>query len=335
MPGRSTNPAPSAERRVSAAGGSRLLQPVLLSCFNATSSYRPGGGRRRWPYRLGRGRAGPAQDARRRRRRATPRSASSSGARRSDASRSRCARTASGWIITSTGQTGAPVDFTIARFEIEVRARLAAARNEARGAAEERSRRPSRPRSRMTTAINEVTQSGRTVSKEDQISAKTIVLPNNVFGSYEALAARLSMAAAGSEIPIYVVPAGGSEGDRPHRERADAQRARRRRPDTAFRADAPQCPTRPSTRSSSSTTSFASCDSRFRRSDCSSSARTRRASPPARRRRAIPTDGDVSIPANGFNLAGTLTAPPGCGRTPAPSGRRARRRRRRRPIATR
>ena len=43
----------------------------------------------------------------------------------------------------------------------------------------------------MTTAINEITQNGVTNSKEDQISARTVVLPNNFFGSYEALAARL------------------------------------------------------------------------------------------------------------------------------------------------
>ena len=58
----------------------------------------------------------------------------------------------------------------------------------------------------MTTAINEITQTGRTTSKEDQISAATVVLPNNVFGSYEALAARSSTSAAGAEIPVYVVP---------------------------------------------------------------------------------------------------------------------------------
>ena len=58
----------------------------------------------------------------------------------------------------------------------------------------------------MTTAINEITQNGRTVAKEDQISARSIVMPNNVFGSYEALAARLSIAVVGGEIPIYVAP---------------------------------------------------------------------------------------------------------------------------------
>ena len=34
------------------------------------------------------------------------------------------------------------------------------------------------------------------------------MLPNNVFGAYEALAARLSTTAPGVELPIYVVPQG-------------------------------------------------------------------------------------------------------------------------------
>ena len=115
------------------------------------------------------------------------------------------ARTDSGWIITSTGQMGASMDFTVVRFEMKyardwqplemkLEARL---KNQPVAVASSFT---------MTTAINEVTQAGRTTSKEDQISARTIVLPNNVFGSYEALAARLSISAAGAEIPIYVVP---------------------------------------------------------------------------------------------------------------------------------
>src|SRR5204863_2019162 len=59
----------------------------------------------------------------------------------------------------------------------------------------------------MTSAINELMQNNVTGSKTDQISARTIVLPNNVFASYEALAARLWDAPAGAELPVYVVPA--------------------------------------------------------------------------------------------------------------------------------
>ncbi|HEY3884266.1 MAG TPA: alpha/beta hydrolase, partial [Vicinamibacterales bacterium] len=58
----------------------------------------------------------------------------------------------------------------------------------------------------LTTAINEVSQNNTTASKEDQISPGAIVLPNNAFAGYEALAARLSQAKAGGELPVYVAP---------------------------------------------------------------------------------------------------------------------------------
>src|SRR5829696_1141759 len=71
-------------------------------------------------------------------------------------------RTASGWIITSTGQTGAPIDFVITRFEMKYGADWqplemkleARSRNIPVSAATSFG---------MTTAINEVTQGGKTV----------------------------------------------------------------------------------------------------------------------------------------------------------------------------
>ena len=56
----------------------------------------------------------------------------------------------------------------------------------------------------MTTAINEITLNGVTNSKTDQISARTVVLPGNVFGGYEALAARLANSSVGTELSTYV-----------------------------------------------------------------------------------------------------------------------------------
>ena len=58
----------------------------------------------------------------------------------------------------------------------------------------------------MTTAINEITQNGTTTSKTDQVSARTIVLPNNFYAGYEALAARLADAQPGTELHAYVAP---------------------------------------------------------------------------------------------------------------------------------
>jgi pimeloyl-ACP methyl ester carboxylesterase len=58
----------------------------------------------------------------------------------------------------------------------------------------------------MTTAINEMTQNGTTTSKTDQVSARTIVLPNSLYAGYEALAARLAETQPGTELHAYVVP---------------------------------------------------------------------------------------------------------------------------------
>ena len=60
----------------------------------------------------------------------------------------------------------------------------------------------------LTTAVNEITQNGATSSKTDQVSARTVVLPNNFYAAYEALAARLATSSPGAEIPIYVPPQG-------------------------------------------------------------------------------------------------------------------------------
>jgi pimeloyl-ACP methyl ester carboxylesterase len=220
------------------------------------------------------------------------------------------ARTSSGWIITSTGRAGAPVDFTITRFEMKYAPdwRPLEMRLEARLKNAPVTLATSFA---MTTAINEITQNGKTVSKDDQISAASLVLPNNVFGSYEALAARLSVAAAGTEIPVYIAPQGevkvtvGAVSEQTLTGPGGAVPTRRftltfQNPDKSV-VDA-----------------VAVIDDRLRlvrfelpavgllvaREDASSVAT---------RAQTVrnPTDADVSIPANGFTLAGTLTPPPG------------------------
>jgi fermentation-respiration switch protein FrsA (DUF1100 family) len=219
------------------------------------------------------------------------------------------ARTASGWIITSTGQMGVPVDFTIVRFEMKyapdwqplemkLEARL---KNQPVAVASSFA---------MTTAINEVTQAGRTTSKEDQISAKAIVMPNNVFGSYEALAARLSISAPGAEIPVYVVP------------QTEIKATVRAVSEQTLSGPGGTVPTRrfelTLNNPGAPIEAVAVIDGRTRlvrfeipsvgllvvREDASSVATRAQTT-------RNPTDADVSIPANGFNLAGTMTAPPG------------------------
>lgn len=123
------------------------------------------------------------------------------------------ARSGSQWIITATGQLG---EFTLNRFELRYAADWQPIELHVEGT------QAGKPGDKagskkvqlstsfaLTTAINEITQNGVTSSKTDQISARTVVLPTNVFAGYEALAARLANSAPGAEIPTYI--AAGAE----------------------------------------------------------------------------------------------------------------------------
>jgi fermentation-respiration switch protein FrsA (DUF1100 family) len=218
------------------------------------------------------------------------------------------AKTPSGWIITSTGQTAAPIDFSITRYEMKyamdwqplemkLEARL---KNQAVTVATSFA---------MTTAINEITQAGKTASKEDQTSARTVVLPNNVFGSYEALAARLSIASVGAELPTYIVPQAEVKvtvgGMTEQTMSGPGGTVQTRRFELTFHNPAGPLE------------SVLVIDDKLRlvrfeipsvslqvvRDDASSVATRARIT-------RNPTDADVSIQANGFNLAGSLTTPP-------------------------
>jgi hypothetical protein len=118
------------------------------------------------------------------------------------------ARSGSQWIITSTGRLG---DFTLNRFELKYAADWQPIELQVEGT---QAGKPGQKDGQkklqlstsfaLTTAINEITQDGVTNSKIDQISARTIVLATNVFGGYEALAARLANASLGTELQTYM-----------------------------------------------------------------------------------------------------------------------------------
>jgi alpha-beta hydrolase superfamily lysophospholipase len=117
----------------------------------------------------------------------------------------RLSRTGTEWILTATSRIGAPVDITVNRFELKYSADWQPvelkldARSRAGAVALSSS-------FGLTTAVNEITQNGVTNSKTDQISARTLVIPNNFFAAYEALAARLVGSAVGTEFTAYIVP---------------------------------------------------------------------------------------------------------------------------------
>ena len=219
------------------------------------------------------------------------------------------ARTDAGWIITSTGQSALPVDFTIDRFQMKYGPdwqplELALEGRTGAGAA------ALRTSFTMTTAINEISEKGSTVSKEDQISARTTVVPNNVFASYEALGVRLWNATPDTELPIYVAP------------HTEIKARVRSVTEQSLSGPGGTLPTRrfelTFQNPAGPINAIVTFDNRlrlvrFERPDLGFLVVRDDASSVAVRAELArnPTDVNVTIRANGFNLAGTLTTPPG------------------------
>ena len=224
------------------------------------------------------------------------------------------AQSGTDWIITSSGRFG---DLTINRFEMRygadwqpIELKIEAAQGTRKiGLATSFS---------VTSAINEISQNGATTAKTDQISARTIVLPNNFYASYEALAARLAGVEAGAELPVYVAPQAEIKlqvkGVTAERVQTPSGPVDTRKYDITF-----QNPGNP-------VSAVVTIDARARlarldipavglavvRSDLTSVAvRTETL--------RNPTDSDVTIPTDGFNLAGTITTPPDIARLRAPA----------------
>lgn len=57
-----------------------------------------------------------------------------------------------------------------------------------------------------TEAVSQTTEDGKSISETHKVSPKTIVVPNLFFGMYAALAARLVDVTPGTELPVYVAP---------------------------------------------------------------------------------------------------------------------------------
>ena len=114
-------------------------------------------------------------------------------------------RTASGWTITSSGRMVAPANFVNNRFEITYAPDWQPIELRFDARIQDRSLTLATSFG-TTTAINEITQGSTTNSKNDQITARTVVLPNNFFAAYEALAVRLAQSAPGAVIPAYIAP---------------------------------------------------------------------------------------------------------------------------------
>jgi uncharacterized protein len=114
-------------------------------------------------------------------------------------------RSPDGWILTGTGHLGAPLDLTTRRIEM---------RYDANWKPQELSIDANTKGATFgihTTfaggnAESEVNQTGVVKRKSDSVAADTIVLPNLFFGTYEALALRLASIPDGATFRAYIAP---------------------------------------------------------------------------------------------------------------------------------
>jgi hypothetical protein len=225
------------------------------------------------------------------------------------------ARSGSQWIITSTGRIG---DLTINRFELKYAADWQPIELQFEATQGEKKLQLATSFA-MTSAINEISQNGVTNSKTDQITARTVVLPANTFAGYEALAARLArVTTLGTELTTYVAP------DREVK--------------VVVRALTDEDVQTPSgiVRTRKYTLDVHNVGATFPMMvTIDENARLARLEVPASGVTVVrndlagvavrtltarnPTDSDVSIPANGFSIAGTITKPPVPGRLRHPT----------------
>ena len=110
-----------------------------------------------------------------------------------------------GWTLRGSGRFGAPLNLTIeyweARYDrawkpLELTENLASGNDKW----------TVHTTFSQTTASSDVAQNGVNQRRNQTVEADSIVLPNMVFGSYEALAARLATASVGAQLPAYIAP---------------------------------------------------------------------------------------------------------------------------------
>jgi pimeloyl-ACP methyl ester carboxylesterase len=216
-------------------------------------------------------------------------------------------RTATGWTIASTSRMGAPVNLVNNRFQLTYAPDWHPIELSIEGSVQEV---PVALRTSFgtTTAVNEITQKGVTNTKTDQISARTVVLPNNFYAAYEALAVRLASAEAGADLAAYVAPQAEI------RVHVDSVAP------STFQTPAGTIQTRTYSLTFHNPNGPLSAEvivderNRFARLDIPAGALSvarQDLAGVATRQQSYrnPTDVDVRIPASGFSLAGTLTMP--------------------------
>lgn len=114
-------------------------------------------------------------------------------------------RSAAGWLISMTGRQAPPVDLLTTKFEMNYGADWQPQRLVIEGLLRGQVITLATTFG-LTTATVDLMQAAQTASMVRQISPRTVVLPNNFFGAYEALAARLGASVVGTRLPIFVAP---------------------------------------------------------------------------------------------------------------------------------
>jgi hypothetical protein len=225
---------------------------------------------------------------------------------------------ADGWTVRGSSQLGPPIDITTRRAEI----RYDAAWN-ARALSLEGVSRGQEVQLRTSfangTATSEITAQGTTERKTDTVTPDTIVLPNTFLGSYAVLARRLQGLVANAELHAYIAPqmevpirvvSVATERIETARTAIPASRYSLKvvNPPPAGEIDATIWT---DDRGQLLRMSIPAQRLEVAREDIASAATRTTAF-------SLPGDERVSIPAVGFNIAGTLTKPSGAsGRLPA------------------
>src|SRR5262245_33073009 len=114
-------------------------------------------------------------------------------------------QTSDGWTIEGVGRLGPPIDVTTRRLEVKYDPNWVPQELTIDAVTGSRST-PLRTIVSGGSADNEYREDGRPAQKRDAIDPKAVLLPNPFFAPYEALAMRLRTANLGDTVPLYLPP---------------------------------------------------------------------------------------------------------------------------------
>jgi len=127
------------------------------------------------------------------------------GASRIGTERATLTRSAGGWVLSATGQLAPP--FNLQTNKLEIRYGLDWQPRQLTIDAQVGGQ-PLTLNTTfgLTTASSDLVQAGRRQSATRDVSPRTVVLPPNMFAAYEGLAPRLSGLDVGGQLPVFIAP---------------------------------------------------------------------------------------------------------------------------------